>query len=715
MATKKEKKIKKVSYIAIALAAHLLAGELPKNQEWQDYSVRNSGITGLMETPNARVLEDWGLRPNISFGNPFVYYGTAVSPLPRTEINLRITQVRGAAGFRDSAAYGDYKDKAIDFKFLLSKESDIRPAIAIGLDDITGTALFASKYIVSTKRYRFLDFSLGYAMGRLGGENLTKTYGLARDTKFLTSMKVKGGSFFGGAEIHATPDITIKAEYSPINYNYDDVNVFTQGKVKPPKSKLNFGLNYAVTEKFNIAATFERGNSLSFAMNMKIPFGKEGLYTHEPDPKWRASEAVKERFESTTDKQLLAKMIATDVAAEKMSNVDIELNKNKIWIGIENPRYNSDAKAVGRTIDTVDEVAPSNIDTFYVALKHHNINMSTIKINREDVKRIKYDPLLSREEISNSLTLSTDTNSMHDEFLLDNDNAMISKYYIPSNFFTFLYKPSLQTFLNAKDNPFVYRFTMLVGGRIYPWTGAFMGGRMRIPIVNSTDKIRDKTLEPDESATRTDVLKYLQYKKLQMEDFGFTQIAKLGFDTYARASIGYFEAAYGGYGAEVYKQISGGRYGVGIEYQKVNKREVDKFFAFKKQKFEGKFLNLYGNLIPELGISATMKIGKFFAGDSGYRLDLSRKYKGFTVGVWLAKTNTNVFQSPENRNYTDKGVFLMIPLSVVSKKDVAGQLAYSLSAWTRDVAQFAYQPNSLVGLKTSNIYEMTRDLDSIKE
>lgn len=652
-----------------------------------------------------------------------MYYGTAVSPLPRTEINLRISQIRGVSGFSDASSYGDYKDKSIDIKFLLSKEDEIKPAVAIGIDDITGTALFASKYIVSTKRYRFLDFSLGYAMGRLGGEDLSEVYGSSanssgvsseRGVNFLTSTKLKGGSFFGGVEIHATPDITVKAEYNPINYNYDDINAFAIGKVKPPKSKLNFGLNYAVTKKFNVAANFERGNSLSFGFNMRIPFDKEGLHIHEPDPRWRASEKVKERFENTTDKQLLAKMIATDVAAEKMSNVDIELNKNKIWIGVENPRYNSDAKAIGRVIDTVDEVAPSNIDTFYVALKHHNINMSALKINREDVKRIKYDPLLTKEEIVNSVALSSDTGDMHDEFALGSE-AEIARHHIPSNFFTLLYKPSLQTFLNAKDNPFVYRFTMLVGGRVYPWTGAFVSGRLRIPIVNSTDKIRDKTLEPEESATRTDVLQYLQYKKLQMEDLAFTQIAKLGFDTYARASIGYFEAAYGGYGIEIYKQIAGGRYGVGVEYQNVNKREVDKFFGFKKQKFEGKFVNLYGNLVPELGISATMKIGKFFAGDSGYKLDISRKYKGFTMGIWVAKTNTNVFQSPENRGYIDKGVFLMIPLSVVSKKDVAGQLAYSLSAWTRDVAQFAYQPNSLVGLKTSNIYELTRDLDNIKE
>ena len=64
--------------------------------------------------------------------------------------------------------------------------------------------------------------------------------------------------------------------------------------------------------------------------------------------------------------------------------------------------------------------------------------------------------------------------------------------------------------------------------------------RMRVPFFTTMDQIADKTLEPEETATRTDVLKYQQYNHLQMNDFSFDQIISLPFESLGRASIGYF-------------------------------------------------------------------------------------------------------------------------------------------------------------------------------
>lgn len=700
--------------ITIFFISFSYAADFPLNQRYPDYTAQNSGKTGIIEMPNARVMDDWRVRANFDYGNPFMYYGVTIAPFPRLEMNFRITQIRGVPGFTVADGYGDYKDKAIDLKFLLVKEDDVFPAVALGLDDITGTALYSSKYIALSKRIGFLDITGGYAIGRMGGY-ATREYIQANSTDnaidFLTSTSLKG-SFFAGIEAHLTPDIALKAEYSPIDYSKDRANAFARGLVEAPASDFNFGITYNLTDKLNLSANFERGNSYSLGFKMLFPFAKEGLYPHEPDTKWRASTKVKNDFRQKNDKELIDGL-ANEVAAERFSNVDVALNHNKAWIGFDNTRYNSDTQALGRAADTIDEVAPEKINTLYLALKYRGMEYSAIEIDRSELKDIKKKIANSDEEMQNYIQVYSNPNNAFEKF---SDKKDIQKSEsIASDKFTFVHRPHLQSFLNAKDNPFVYRLTWLLGYQLNPWDGAMIQHRFRFPITSTMNDISDKTLEPENLATRTDVLKYQQYNKVQMNDLTLDQVFPLPFDSIGKASLGYFEAAYAGYTGEWYKPLFEGKYGIGLEYQKVWKREVDDFFKLSEQNFEAKFVNFYAVLSEDFGLSTSLKVGQFLAGDKGWKLTLTRQYKDFTIGAYLAKTDTSIFSSQENRDYVDKGIFITVPLSVVKNQNLKGNLHYGLSAWTRDVAQSVSQPTSLVGTKIYNGYRLKNELGDFKE
>lgn len=700
---------------AFCITISFASSSIAPNQTYADYSSQNSGKTGIIEMPNARIMEDWQIRANFNYNNPFVYYGIAIAPFPRLEMNFRMTQIQGISAFSASDGYGDYKDKAIDLKFLLVKEDYVWPAITIGLDDITGTALYASKYIALSKRVGFLDFTGGYAIGRMGGSDISQFYNI-RDgqdagMQFLASTSLKG-NFFAGVEAHITPDLTLKAEYSPIDYMKDQVNVFKAGLVEQPALDFNFGVAYNLTDKINMSANFERGNSVSLGMHMRFPFDKEGLYPLQSEPHWDASPELKEAFALKNDEDL-KNGIADEVAAEKLANVDAAINDNKVWVGIENPRYNSDAKALGRAADVIDEIAPDKIDTLYLALKHRNIEHTVIKVDREELKSIKRDAAsVSEAEMKRNIEVYGSPKDAYSEF--SGTKQLDKTDPIGTKSFMFIHRPHLQSFFNAKDNPFVYRFTWLAGYRYFPWDGAMIQQRMRIPLFSTMDEIADKTLEPEATATRTDVLKYQQYNHLQMNDFTLDQIVSLPFESLGRVSVGYFEPAFAGYGVEWYKPINGGHFGVGLEYQKVKKREVDDFFALKEQSFDAKFINFYAEISSEFGISTSLKYGEFLAGDRGFKWTVSREYKGFTVGAYIAKTDTSLFTAQENKDYIDKGVFFSIPISVVKNQDTQGYLNYGLSAWTRDVAQSAVQPSSLVGTKINNAYRLQNTIEDFK-
>lgn len=683
------------------------------NQANQDYSAQNSGKTGLIEMPNARVMEDWHVRPFWSYGDPFIYYGVAIAPLPRVEINLRMTQVQGISGFSDSDGYGQYKDKAIDLKVLLSKEDRILPAIAIGFDDIHGTALYASKYIVATKRIDFIDLSAGYALGRIGGEDLRK-YGTNfnddRGIDFLTSTDFGGGSFFGGIEAHLTPELTLKAEYSPIDYRLDNINPFNTGMSDMPKTDINIGLKYKLTDKLTLSANAERGNSMSFGVNMTIPFRDQALYDHAPDPKWRATQGTKERFASQNDANL-SDTIANEIVAERYSNVQVAVNERKVWASVENPKYNSNMKALGRVADIIDEVTPERVDDLYLSLKQSDLEYAVLHLRRDEIKKLKADK--QAELAESAIIFSDDVDGMYEEF--SEGKEVYKSDSIAGKKFAWLFKPSLQSYLNDKDNPLTYKFSFLLGARYETAPGGFIYSRFRFPLYNTTDAISLKTLEPEGTATRTDSLKYMQYNGIQMQDMAIDQTVKLPWNIYGRGEIGYFEPAYGGMDVELYRPFNGGRFGIGVEYQYAKKRQVDDFFGFEKVHFEGKFVNLFANLVPELGIKTTLKAGEFFAGDKGVSWTLMRDFKDFTMGAFITKTSSDVFSAPENKGYMDKGIFLNIPISTISPKYIRGGLNYSLKPWTRDVAQYANQVNSLVGLDPANVFEMRSQIDDFKE
>jgi hypothetical protein len=63
---------------------------------------------------------------------------------------------------------GISNDRAFDLKLRLWQENAWRPALAVGLQDVIGTGLYAGEYVVASKRFWDVDVSLGLGWGRLG-------------------------------------------------------------------------------------------------------------------------------------------------------------------------------------------------------------------------------------------------------------------------------------------------------------------------------------------------------------------------------------------------------------------------------------------------------------------------------------------------------------------------------------------------------------------
>jgi hypothetical protein len=199
----------------------------------------------------------------------------------------------------------------------------------------------------------------------------------------------------------------------------------------------------------------------------------------------------------------------------------------------------------------------------------------------------------------------------------------------------------------------------------------------------------------------------------------FDQRLNLPYNILGRFSLGFFESAYAGFGAEIFRFFNKGFWGMGLEAEFVRKRDPEDNFKLSDtitKTYDTYYLNLYSQIWPSQGIDAGLKIGRFLGEDVGFRLELRRSFKYFTLGAWYTKTDTGHFTNPKNRGVAEKGVFIRIPFSLFSDHDRRTSLTYVLSSFTRDQGQTVRQPGVLYPIDPYHTVKYTKStLEDMRE
>jgi hypothetical protein len=118
------------------------------------------GMTGLVNTPTAEVLPDASVRLGAAeVDEEWAFHGrgrmdnriftVALGFLPRTEVAIRATWLPELSLLELQSA--TVVDRLAAGRLLVLTEAALRPAVAVGIDDVRGTRLFHSSYVVATK------------------------------------------------------------------------------------------------------------------------------------------------------------------------------------------------------------------------------------------------------------------------------------------------------------------------------------------------------------------------------------------------------------------------------------------------------------------------------------------------------------------------------------------------------------------------------------
>lgn len=687
------------------LASIALVSTLQANNTVKTTSAYN-GNTGVFETPNARIMPDWSVRAFLNFDKPYTYYGLAVTPLPFLELNVHVTE---AKDFSSLGVSSSSKDNSVNLKVQVKKEGKFMPSIVLGFDDLWGSPQYSSKYIAMSKNIGYFDFTLGYAKGRLGGEDLKKYLnpsnsqsGFDNDAfKFMTNGKWGGGKAFGSVVFNATPSLLLLAEYSSIDYKKNRIDPFFAGKKYDlPKTNINFGLKYKYDKNSILSLSYQRGNTISFGYTYQFGLSSHGVFTHESDEKFKANEKIKDEYKNLTTKELSDK-ISKEVSTQKFENVSTQIHKSNLWLEVSNSRYNNDLKAVGRAISIVDEVAPKKYDTVYLSLKDNNLPIKTFKVNRNEFDLYEKEKV-SDNYMKKALKISRDVDKNYQEFSEGKKDIYKTNLFKMTKF-DYSFEPKVKTYLSTGDEPVTIKVSARANASYQVTNKIKTNIAVEYPLFNNSEDLDASSVEREELSFGSEEIQSFKYNGLQVPHLTATYIDKSYDNSFIKVEAGYLEDNFVGLDLEWYKSMFDDRFGIGLQYQYVYKREVKNLFKIDDENsYTAAFVNMYYLLSPKYDTHLGLKIGKFLAGDKGIRVDISRNYKDFTLGAFATITDSeDVFSNSLNKNYIDKGVFIKIPLEALSYKNFKQRTIFNISQYSRDVGHYAKTLNSLYPMNSS--------------
>ena len=621
----------------------------------------NFGVTGLFETPTARVMKENRFRLGATLVHPYRYYFGTVGLFDRIEVNGRVTQVTGVPGFDNNTSYGNFKDKAVDAKFQFLKEGKYLPALALVVSDPTGTGLYASQAIVASKQLFPFDFSFGFGNGRLGKQPLPPQGEGFNIELFSNPAKWADEALpFGGVQFAPTGWLSLMAEYSPIRYERQTQDP-AQKKyfTSAVPSRLNFGTRLKPLSWLELGASLQRGNEIGVTASVAFDIGRPLVPIHDPP--------YRESFDAS--REPLADRIGLALSEVGFSDIGVSSDGFTLRIDAQNDRYFFAPRAVEVLLSTIAPFLPPNVEYVRVQLKENGIPAEEAAVpasvlSRESGGRI---PTERRREATGFRSAGFD--------------API-RAITHRRWFDYSLKPSFQTFLNDPSGFFKYRVGLVGSLSAFPWRGGTAFLELDAYPLNNISTSNAPLSIP----IRSDVADYMR-QDVSLGRLLFAQTFATREPAYLRLEAGMLERMFGGVDAEVGLPLWNGRVLAGASGSLVRKRAPDEPFGFLGNENYHTAL-LQGRLnVPEIDAAINVKWGRFLAGDRGVQVAISKFIRGVTLSAWYSATDTSVFTDPYNSGYHDKGISVEIPLRLFIGRDSKTTYRYIMAPWTRDVAQ----------------------------
>ncbi len=632
----------------------------------------NWGNAGLMQTPTARMREEGYFGLGLHRVRPYEQVNLIFQPTPWMEAGFRYTSIlnRLYSPFASWSGDQSYKDKSIDLKLRAIQESDWVPEISVGWRDMAGTGLFSSEYLVANKRFGRLDYSLGMGWGYLGNRrNLSNPLSNVAGQAFDIRQKDvgQGGTFagkswfhgpaslFGGVSYQSPWDFVFKLEYEGNNYKNEPLgNAF---EVKRP---INFGVVYTGWKGFDVHAGIERGNTLSFGLTMFTDLSGLNVpkVTDPPLPRTNAQRPSQPPNWSST---------AQDIEKHTQWQVDqLYVSDNKLVVEAARSSNPYPSVRLDKAMSIIHRDAPANIEHVEVLHKAAGSVLAVEKVKREEwVQAQTQSPRTNEVVTPQQPTYKPE--------------PLSGKATLPEKFTHFYFDPGIDLIqtLGGPDGFVMYQFSLALRTGLKLPAGFEAKSLVRQRLVNNYDRFRDGG-SSSLPRVRTHLREYFVTSPTTLTNLTINKTARASDNVYWGVYGGYFEEMFGGVGAEALYRQPGSRWALGVDVNKVKQRDFAQDFGFRDYQVQTGHVTGYW-MTPIEGVSTSLAVGQYLAGDKGATLTISKTFaNGSVMGAFATKTNVPAEVFGEGS--FDKGIFWAIPFDAF------------LTSSSRSYASFAWKP-----------------------
>lgn len=699
------------------------------------YGGNDFGDVGLLQTPTARMRPDGEFGVGVSTVRPYNQVLLFAQPLPWLETSLHYVDITNRLYSSDPSFSGNqhYKHRGVDAKLRLLTEGHYRPSVALGLQDIGGTGLFSSEYLVSSYHYYDLDFSFGVAWGRMGARGgirnpfalVSKHFDQDRFAGSSTAGGLNSGRLFSGHDIGPfggaqwnTPlkGLAVQLEYDGNNYQHEPL-----GDNQKVNSPLNVGLSYRGLRGLDLGVGYERGNRvtarLAIYTNFQTLLGV--AKTGDPAPVApAAAEAARgdapnvaetapaaapgdssvassgaasgapaagpgEPRNDTVDRQhkdayvlQLRQLMAQQGFIVHGVDYDSEAHEVRVWLSQD--KFRNPAKAFGRAARVLSAITPAEISKFTVITVEQGSETYRASVERDAFEasaRGEAEPEVALSAIE--LTGPAKKGYEQAEYV----------DYTSAPKFSWDMGPAVRQSVGGPDGFYFGQLYWKVAAGVQATDHLRLTGAAGFNIVNNFNgiKLQSNSTLPH---VRSDIVKYLQQGKNGVINLEADYVWSPYPDWYSRFSGGIFEEMYGGLATELLYRPFGKTWAVALDVNRVRKRGFDEQFDFLPYTVTTGHLTLYYR--PNFyNLLFKLSAGQYLARDRGGTIDISREFdNGVRLGIFATKTNVSAAQFGEGS--FDKGFYLVLPLDLFFAQSSRRTAAFAFRPLTRDGGQMVY-------------------------
>ena len=667
-----------------------------------DISANDWGEIGLLQTPTARMSPDGEVRASYSSVWPYSRVNVMFQPFEWMEAGFRYTSISNR-DYGPQFTNQSYKDKSIDVKFKLLRESTYWPELALGFRDIGGTGLFSSEYFVANKRFGDFDLSLGIGWGYMGASgNISNPFRLlgSRFATRPTSDSTGNANFssyfrgpaalFGGIQWRTPWDpLTLKIEFDGNNYQNEPL-----ANPLPRRSPINVGLAYRLTPGVTLSAGVERGEKfmVGFTVGGNLSTAQMPKLLDPPQPNfipgapstppgWRDTAA---QIEMQTGWRVLRIAPKDDVL--------------HLWVTGANTIYRT--TRTERAVAVLHATAPAEIRSFVIHYEEHGLPLHAQAFVRDEWVRARAQPLpphlardVTRSDYAPNDVAEADlppvtaappgtvtATSAPAAAPASADEARAPWRRQPDTF-DFGFSPNFNQIIGGPNNFALVELGMKANAQYNISRQTWLQGQVNLRLA---DNYGSFTYDAPSGLprVRTDQRLYLTTSRVTIPNLQLTHVGQLTENQFYSVYGGYLEPMFAGVGAEWLYRPWGSSVAFGIDVNHVRQREYSQHFALRDYQVNTGHASLYWNTGWN-GVLVRVSAGQYLAGDRGVSVDVARRFdNGLTVGAYATKTNVSSAQFGEGS--FDKGIYLSIPLDALLPRSSRSLIGFNWSPLTRD-------------------------------